>query len=310
MNKKIFVTIISLAMLSSVMAIVAPAEEIKNQADEQTFVYHFKEGWNIITLPLNMENSSIKWLFGDLIDNDKLLQFFYLWDPYQQHSLSFSGNYSLIPGYGYQCYAYETFDYSISGYEITEDLSISIGVPHNIIGWVHEHNITAEDICEAIPECEYVSILIDPLNDIRLTYYPGEIENNFNITQGMGFWVGANTTSIWDGKLASPDFELEVYGMLGATILIKNIGNAGASNIKYNVSVKGGILQGINFTTEEVIPLLNASNELNVDIFLFGLGMIEINATLYADDETKLCNVQATGIIIGPFIITLPDELE
>ena len=126
----------------------------------------------------------------------------------------------------------------------------------------------------------------------------------------MGFWVGANTTSIWDGKLASPDFELEVYGMLGATILIKNIGNADASNIKYNVSVKGGILNKINFTTEDVIPLLNASNELNVDIFLFGLGMIEINATLYADDETKLCNVQATGIIIGPFIITLPDELE
>jgi len=306
MNKKIFVTIISLTMLYSVMATVAPAEEIKNQADEKTFVYHFEKGWNLITLPLNMENSSINCLFGDLIDDEKILPFFYLWDPDEQCSLNFSGNYSLIPGYGYQCYSYETFEYSISGYEITKDLSISIGVPHNIIGWVHDYNITAKDICEIIPECEYVRILIDPVNVTYLTYHPGETENNFNITQGVGFWVGANTTSIWDGKLAAPEFELEAYGAEGAVLLIKNVGNADASNIKYNVSVTGGILQGINFTSEEVIPILRANNELNVDIFLFGLGMIEINATLYADDDTKLCNLQASGIIIGPFVIVLP----
>lgn len=299
MKKTIFTITMFLVMLLSVISVAVSGDNIQKQEELEPFVYHFIEGWNLITLPLIVENSSIETLFAGL----NCLQFYYYWNASQQMYELVD---TLIPGYGYWMYVYETVNYTIYGHMITEDLSIDIVPPKNIIGWVHNLTITAKDIYETIPECQSVSIPLNATQDTYLTYNASEPENNFNITQGMGFWVEVNTSSTWNGSIYKPEPEIEVKIKRGfgynVTVLIRNVGELDAVAVEYNISVAGGMLGYINKSVDGIIPIIEAGNETSIDIQVFGLGRIRVNATADTANE-KAVGFVFLGFVYIPYIL-------
>ncbi len=172
---------------------------VKKLNEDAKFVYQFKEGWNLITLPLNVTDSSFYSLFQDLIDKDMMLHFCYGWDSVSQTYVVVD---SLQPGYGYWVYLYQNTTYELSGTELTDNLVINIEVSDNLLGWVNSLNVTAKQICQSIQYCESISIpndTIDDFDDIEYTTYTvGESQNNFEVVQGMGFWVCVSQSSEWN----------------------------------------------------------------------------------------------------------------
>jgi len=200
MEKKITNISISFMVLFSVMAAIPLVGGIQTQGDEATFVYHFVEGWNQITLPLEVADNSFEGLFGDLIDAGKMLHFCYQYDADAENDILTD---HLEPGIGYRVYLYEDIDHSISGEPITTDLSIDLFERSNLIGWIHDDPVSAEYICASILGCTSVSILDDPIDATYLVYTPGDDSNNFDITKGMGFWVVNSADSVWNGSVLS-----------------------------------------------------------------------------------------------------------
>lgn len=219
--------IVSMMLLSS--CIIFPTLCAIGTPDIQTF--EFVEGWNLFTIPLNVENNTVEALFG----NNSYLPYCFGWNSTNQN---YEIVYTLIPGYGYWIYVNESTTCSINGSSITEGLSIDLAAHKNLIGWIHNYTTTAEQICKTIPGCSDVGILsdenqiIDPNNVSYITHYNGSSENNFDITQGMGFWINVSTPSVWNGS-APPK-------PLSAKIIVPAKANIGDS-VQMYVSVDGGI---------------------------------------------------------------------
>ena len=216
-------------LLSSFM--IVPTFGATGTPDIQTFNFKFVKGWNLITLPLNVENNTFEALFGNISS----LPFCYRWNSFKQLYETVS---RLTPGYGYWIYVDEAATCMINGSSITGDLSIDIVPPKNMIGWVHNYTTTAEQICKTIPGCDKVCIPViknqvdDPTNVTYITHYSGSSENNFDITQGMGFWVNVSISSVWNGS-APPK-------PLSAKLTVPAKANIGESVQMYG-SADGGI---------------------------------------------------------------------
>lgn len=76
-----------------------------------------------------------------------------------------------------------------------------------------------------------------------------------------------------------------------------NIGTAEATDVTWSISVKGGILQLLNSTSDGYIETLGIDESVTIQTqgLLFGLGKIEITVTVYSSVKTQ------QGKIIGPF---------
>ena len=229
--KKSTTTIIIVSMMLLSGFTIVPTLCATGTTDTKTFDFEFVEGWNLFTIPLNVENKTVEALFG----NTSYLPYCYGWNSTNQN---YEIVYTLIPGYGYWIYVKESTTCSINGSSITEGLSINLAAHKNLIGWVHNYTTTAEQICKTIPGCSDVGILsdenqiIDPNNVSYITYYNGSSENNFDITQGMGFWINVSIPSVWNGS-APPK-------PLTAKIIVPAKANVGESVQMYG-SADGGI---------------------------------------------------------------------
>jgi hypothetical protein len=78
-----------------------------------------------------------------------------------------------------------------------------------------------------------------------------------------------------------------------------NIGTAEATDVTWSISVKGGILQLLNSTSDGYIETLGIDESVTIQTqgLLFGLGKIEITVTVYSSVKTQ------QGVIIGPLIL-------
>lgn len=409
MNKKMIATSILIMMLVSGLGVISPVSGIET-LEETTFTYQFHFGWNLITLPLEVEDNSFHGLFDELIAAGNMTDFLYWWNSSTQIYEIVD---QLEPGYGYWVYLYDNLSYGIVGDNITSDLSIKIGLPHNYLGWIHDYNITAEHICQSIPDTEIVAICSanssGDYNDVEYIYhYPGEPDTNFEIARGMGFCIKVNSTSVWNGSVISNlvpipksggpyigqvrdditldgsqsfDFDGEIvdynwsYEMVGSSdprvfigedeiieyswesigsynlslritddigavaydnttveitekiplnisiqrfsigrvvASIKNIDKIEASNIEWNITVKGGIFNGLNLSANGTIEKIDANS--NIKIFtersIKGrFGKININVTTniirLGDDPIKQY-IEADGFVIGRIILLQP----
>lgn len=226
MKRKITTIGILFMMVFSGMTVMTLAGEVQTQGEETTFEYQFKKGWNLITLPLEVENNSANFLFDGLIKSGVMLKFFYGWNATNQVYVVVE---ELEPGYGYWVYLYENISYNITGDVIVSDLAIDLGVPDNMIGWINDNDITAEHICQSISGCESVSISSGQINDLGnveyITHYTGNPDNNFKIVQGVGFWVRVSISSVWNGYAISnlhpiADAGGPCKGLIGEKILL------------------------------------------------------------------------------------------
>jgi hypothetical protein len=187
---------------------------ITSSQEETTFVFDFVEGWNSVTIPLEVENNTFGFLFGDVFYNGT--------DGYIEPTLFYWNNTKgwfeyllkdarLCTGIGYYIYSYENFSHSITGTPISEELSINLLQRDNLVGWIHETTVTAEDVYNLIQGCVGVSKYSSPSNTDYLTYTPEEPENNFDITQGMGFWISVTQSSVWDGSVSEEEPLIQLY---------------------------------------------------------------------------------------------------
>jgi len=198
MNGRII--IISIAVFIALNSLIISPNNTKADSNV-SFEFNFVEGWNCITIPLNCNDNTFGGLFGDYFYDATIDQVLYSWDADAQVFRYHSSEEIMYPGVGYFIYSYENFVCSITGSTISSDLSINLYSSNNLLGWIHEEAIHAEDIYETIVGCSGVSINVDASRDIYLTYTPGNPENNFEIRQGMGFWVTVSESSVWDGSI-------------------------------------------------------------------------------------------------------------
>ena len=205
MNDKKNIIILGVVMLVIFSLIPAniSSESIPSSGEGTIFEYNFIKGWNLITLPLSVENKSIDALFEGL----NMVSFVY---GYNSSTQTYETVENLHPGYGYWLYSYENASITIEGYRIFENLSIPLKTNDNLVGWVHKENITAEDVCRTIPGCKSISIPKDENEEIPEygpsyyhIHYSGQSDNNFKITQGMGFWININNDTFWNGSIAN-----------------------------------------------------------------------------------------------------------
>ncbi|MFO7678110.1 MAG: hypothetical protein R6V50_07010, partial [Thermoplasmatota archaeon] len=89
----------------------------------------------------------------------------------------------------------------------------------------------------------------------------------------------------------------EITGGIGKiNAEIKNVGDADATDISWEINVTGGILKRINIQTEDVIPSIPVGETVTVTTegFIFGLGKIDITVSAHCADSLPT-NVEKTA---------------
>ena len=111
------------------------------------------------------------------------------------------------------------------------------------------------------------------------------IRERRNLTVYSSAWVGATPVYGYAKiemipQVPKPELEVEIKRGIDrkVTVFIRNNGEANATNVKYNITVKGVIFNFINKSVEDIIPLLEMNKETHIDVSVFGLGFLYINA--------------------------------
>lgn len=133
---------------------------------------------------------------------------------------------------------------------------------------------------------------------IKIRNNTAYLQTKINFTDGQHDFVLNSGERVNSNSPAAPEVEVKVKRGLNrkVTVSIVNNGEADAVNVKYNITVKGGVANFIDKTAEDIIPLLGAGNETSVDISVFGLGIIHINATAGSANEKVM------GIVFAKFV--------
>lgn len=91
-------------------------------------------------------------------------------------------------------------------------------------------------------------------------------------------------------------------GLASVKVDIANIGNQDLNDVSYSITVEGGILNLINKSKSETIPILEAQTSDIIRIFpVFGLGKIKISATVSIVGISPF-EIKKEGFVLGPFV--------
>jgi hypothetical protein len=162
---------------------------------------NLSEGWNLISIPLEMDNNSINAVFPDANDGDELYVYDNGWisATYYSNLPGWYGDLETVePDKGYWYSATTTYTATIKGTEAgTRTVSIAEG--WNLIGYTRLSaanlsvllmNVTNEDELYTYNE-----------GWISATYYsnlPGWYGDISEMKPGKGYWYSANAPFIWE----------------------------------------------------------------------------------------------------------------
>lgn len=97
--------------------------------------------------------------------------------------------------------------------------------------------------------------------------------------------------------------DIEISGLIGVKISVKNIGSINASNVEASVSITGGILGLINLTLTDNTSLpLQPGNSFLAKGMPLGLGPITVVATARAENAVEVSK-NVSGFILFFFVI-------
>ena len=121
----------------------------------------------------------------------------------------------------------------------------------------------------------------------------------------VGFWNESDWSEPIVVGITKP--ELEIGGVTGGLLKvdaeIKNVGDGDAKNVKWNVSVTGGILGFINKEASGTIATLEAEGTEIVSVSpIPGIGPVEITVTASADGVKEVTK-PANGFVFFVFVI-------
>lgn len=103
--------------------------------------------------------------------------------------------------------------------------------------------------------------------------------------------------------IATTGLDVDIRGGFGATVTIRNAGDAVATNVSWNVTLeKGFIIYPKNFHN---IPTVAPGGNITEKILVFGLGKTIISASVRCDEGVSLKRtVQATSLVF--FVFGIP----
>ena len=92
----------------------------------------------------------------------------------------------------------------------------------------------------------------------------------------------------------------------GLYTTIKNIGTVNATGVTFEINVKGGMIGGINATTDGIyLPPIEPDEEVLFNTTVFGLGFVDVTASVYAANA-EMVTKNTEGIVIFSYIFVLP----
>ena len=134
-----------------------------------------------------------------------------------------------------------------------------------------------------------------------------ECNTTFNLTASKDTYTNATEEEILVNNSKNPKLVIYIEGGIKQQIDVKiyNQGNQYAKDVKYNVTVKGGILGLINKCKKETLPEFKVGLEYNISLEVFGLGFVSIDVTV--NDVTR----EHAALVIGKTVLLLDyDETE
>ena len=111
--------------------------------------------------------------------------------------------------------------------------------------------------------------------------------------------------------LPTPVIKIEdIKGGLGVSANIKNTGSAGASNIDWSISIEGGALGRIDYSTDDTIDSLAIGSEEEVETprSVIGFGRVNITVTAQIPGEAEITK-QEEAFVLGCLIVKLPERI-
>jgi hypothetical protein len=92
----------------------------------------------------------------------------------------------------------------------------------------------------------------------------------------------------------------------GLKTIIKNTGTVNTTGLFFRVEVKGGLLKGINETSEgPLLSTITPGTQTPINTPVFGFGLVDIKAMAMASNAKKV-EKTARGIVILSYILVLP----
>jgi hypothetical protein len=106
----------------------------------------------------------------------------------------------------------------------------------------------------------------------------------------------SNSTTVY---IQGPAYVETIAGGLGASAVIKNIGDKALSEIRWTVDLAGLVFSGAH--TEGIIPYLPAGETVRIGTSLaFGIGQVTIAVTVRPDGEKT-----ARCLLLGPLVLNV-----
>jgi len=159
--------------------------------------YTLTTGWNTLAFPF-IDIGTAETL-GNLIGVSDAIA---TWDPasqeYMIHPVGIPGqDFPIKPGHGYLIHVYEDTQFSVTG-TISDNLTIPITMGWNLVGWIHDTDITAEEFGATIPGCDVVAKWNPSSQDYTIHPQTTPIQD-FIIHPGDALFIHTNQDSTWHG---------------------------------------------------------------------------------------------------------------
>jgi hypothetical protein len=169
-------------------------------APRPSFSQPLLPGWNLITIPVGKN-----WYASDLADNISGSLSVSKWDNVNQTYQTYIVNgppvfdFPIENGSGYFVDVNQSSVFSISG-NFIENVSVSLKVGWNLLGWYHQNSTTASNLANNING----SLSVSQWDNVNQTYKTfivgGPLVFDFIITKGMGVFVDVDQESVWYGE--------------------------------------------------------------------------------------------------------------
>lgn len=96
-------------------------------------------------------------------------------------------------------------------------------------------------------------------------------------------------------------------GLLGVTVGLRNVGNTATTDIKYNISLKGGVLGAISTSFVDTIGSLEPGSVVYERIPRLGFGPLSISVSVVPENAGKTAK-HAEGFLCGLLFIVVRNQ--
>jgi len=179
--------------------------------------YQFTEGWNLISVPLDVGNMTAQ-QFLDLVGNSA--KEIVMWNATSQSYISHVdgfhiNDFELDGGNAYWLNLMNETEFEFNGYRYARNVTINLSEGWNLIGWVNASEINAQGVMDMIGAEAMIMAYYNTTTGEHVSHVNGLETNNFVISNKMGYWLYLNESknlSIAMVSISTPRNPHPVYG--------------------------------------------------------------------------------------------------